>query len=85
MVRRVEKVVGLEVLVALDDPGGERVDVNGRVDPGLGHVLAVELDGAGDRAEVAADIRDAQVAHGELGAGVGRIDLPGLGERGRQP
>ncbi len=50
-----------------------------RVDGGFGDVLVVELHCAGNFREFTLDVGDAQVADGELGVGVGGVELPGGG------
>jgi len=69
----VEEVTAFEIVVAVLHAGVQGVDVNGGVDCGFGDVLVVELDCAGYFSEFALDIRDTEVADGELGVGVGGV------------
>jgi hypothetical protein len=80
----VEEMIAFEIVVAVLHAGVQGVDVDGGVDCGFGDVLVVELDCAGEFCEFSLDVGDAEVANGELGVGVGGVQLPrgGLGGGG---
>ena len=72
----IEEVVAAQMAVALRVLRRDPVDVDPDVGFHRAHVLAVVLDRAGDRAELAADGRHHHVPHAEIGGGVRGIDGP---------
>src|ERR1700722_977374 len=66
-------------VVAVLHAGVEGGDVDACGDCGFGDVLVVKLYCAGYFCEFALDVGDAEMADGELGVGVGRVELPGGG------
>src|SRR5262249_18512672 len=72
----VEEVGRAQVLVALRLARVDRGRVDGDVDGRVLRVLQVEIDRPGHLAEAAADVRDHEVADGELGGRVRRVDVP---------
>src|SRR5579863_1930240 len=73
----VEKVGALEMAVALLILRIDGADINGNIQGGLGMVGFKAMQDATDSAELASDVGDHHVLDLELGAGMGRIDVPG--------
>src|SRR5690606_35228142 len=77
----VEEIGGEQVLVQLPDTGADAVDGDLRLDAGTGRILGVVDDAAFDAVEAAGDVREAEVAVGELDLGVGGVDHIGVGRQ----
>jgi hypothetical protein len=79
--RHIEEVGRLQMAVALRIAGVDGGRVDGRLDAGLAPVLLVEHQVAGGLDEPAAHGGVHHVLDRELGGGVRRVDLEGLGCR----
>ena len=78
----VEEVVALEVAVAVGVAGVDAGGLDGQLQVRVGRVLGVEVAGAVELVERAADLGDHGVAGDEADPAVGRVDGVGAGQGG---
>jgi hypothetical protein len=81
MVLYVEEIRALQVRISLRLSGVDGTRVDGGPNFGLGDVIFIMFQDAGDRSEFSQHIRDHHVLDLELGRGVNAIDCPGTGAR----